>query len=86
MRTIRCLDARVNARLAHSCAGGCSSRGWRYAFGGGGSGDSTREGENVTTSVGASLCQDQAVRSLSTTWIAALLEQLLIAGQQSETG
>jgi hypothetical protein len=56
-----------------------------YAFGGGGSGDSTRERDDVTKSVGSSLCQDPLVRSLSATWI-ALLEQVLIAGQQSVTG
>lgn len=55
-----------------------------YAFGGGGSGDSTREGVYVTTSAGTPSCQDRAATPLSTIGIAEPLEHVLIAGQQSE--
>jgi hypothetical protein len=55
-----------------------------YALGGGGSGDSTRERDNIVTSTGSSLCRDQRLRALSTTWIAVPPEQVLMAGQQSD--
>lgn len=56
-----------------------------YAFGGGGSGDSTRECTSATTPAGTSLCIDEVANSTSFTWIAAP-EQLLMAGQQSDGG
>ena len=54
-----------------------------YAFGGGGSGDSTGECTSSTPSARASLCGDVMPKGLSTTWTAAP-EQLLMAGQQSD--
>jgi hypothetical protein len=54
-----------------------------YAFGGGGSGDSTRERTSAATSAGASLCSDEVPNAISSTWIAAP-EQLFMAGQQSD--
>ena len=56
-----------------------------YAFGGGGSGDSTRERDNVATSV-ATLHGDPVFGVLTTDSIATLLEQVLIARQQSGNG
>ena len=62
----------------------CSAGG--YALGGGGSGDSTRESDNVATSVATLHRGAPVVSVLSPDWIAILLEQVFIARQQSGNG
>jgi hypothetical protein len=54
-----------------------------YAFGGGGSGDSTRERGSEATSVATLYREDGEVGTSLPDWIATLLEHVFIAGQQS---
>jgi hypothetical protein len=57
-----------------------------YAFGGGGSGDSTREWSSVVTYAGALNDENPSVRMFPADRIAIPLEHAFIAGQQSGTG
>jgi len=56
------------------------------AFGGGGSGDSTRDRESIATSAGAPHREDLGVSALLPEWIAAPPGHVVIARQQSGNG
>ena len=57
-----------------------------YAFGGGGSGDSTRGWNSVATYTGALNGEIPTVRRLAADRSATLLEHVFIGGQQSDNG
>ena len=59
---------------------------WGYAFGGGGSGDSTRERGAEATWVATLYREEGVARTSLPDWIAAPFEHVFIAGQQSGDG